>query len=69
MKNDFYECAYESAKAVEAAQDDMAKILTENGMEIVEVDRAAFEEAAKTAYEQLGWTELREQLYKEAGIA
>ena len=57
-----------SAKAVEAAQDEMAQILTENGMQIVEVDRPAFEEAAKTAYEQLGWTELREQLYAEAGI-
>ena len=29
----------------------------------------AAKEAAKAAYEQLGWTELREQLYKEAGIA
>ena len=38
-------------------------------MEIVEVDKEAFKEAAKSAYEQLGWTELREQLYKEAGIA
>ena len=68
VKKDFYECAYESAKAVEAAQGEMAQILTDNGMQIVEVDRPAFEEAAKTAYEQLGWTELREQLYKEAGI-
>jgi TRAP-type C4-dicarboxylate transport system substrate-binding protein len=69
VKKDFFECAYTSAKEVEAAQDEMAQILTDNGMQIVEVDRAAFEEAAKTAYEQLGWTELREQLYKEAGIA
>ena len=68
VKNDFYECAYQSAKDVEAAQEDMAKILTENGMEIVEVDREAFEKAADQAYEQLGWTELREQLYVEAGL-
>ena len=25
-------------------------------------------EAVKPAYEKLGWTELREQLYKEAGV-
>ena len=68
VKNDFYECAYQSAKDVEAAQEDMAKTLTENGMEIVEVDREAFEKAADQAYEELGWTELREQLYVEAGL-
>ena len=68
VKRDFYECAYASAKSVEAAQGEMAQILTANGMQIVEVDRPAFEEAAKKAYEELGWTELREQLYKEAGI-
>lgn len=38
-------------------------------MTIVDVDLDAFKEAAKTAYEQLGWTELREQVYQEAGIA
>lgn len=27
-----------------------------------------FREAVKPAYEKLGWTELREQLYKEAGV-
>lgn len=69
VMKDFYDCAYESAKAVEAAQADMQKTLEDNGMQIVDVDLAAFQEAAKTAYEELGWTELREQLYKEAGIA
>lgn len=68
VKNDFYEAAYASAKEVEAAQADLEQTAIENGMEIVAVDRAAFEEAAKTAYEQLGWTELREQLYAEAGL-
>jgi len=68
VKNDFFECAYESAKSVEAAQADLEQAAIDNGMQIVEVDRAAFEEAAKTAYEQLGWTELRAQLYAEAGL-
>ena len=42
--------------------------LTDNGMTIVEVDKDVFREAVKPAYEKLGWTELREQLYKEAGV-
>lgn len=68
VKKDFYDCAYASAKDVEAAQADMEATLMENGMEIVEVDKNIFKEAAKRAYEELGWTELREKLYKEAGI-
>lgn len=46
----------------------MEKVLTDNGMTIVEVDKDIFREAVKPAYEKLGWTELREQLYKEAGV-
>ncbi len=68
LKDDFFSCAYESAQGVVAAQADLEKELVANGMTIVEVDLDAFKEAAKTAYEQLGWTELREQLYKEAGL-
>lgn len=68
VMKDFYDCAYESAKAVEAAQEEMAKTLTDNGMQIVEVDLPAFQAAANTAYEELGWAELRTQLYAEAGI-
>lgn len=37
-------------------------------MTIVEVDLDAFKEAAKSAYEKLGWTDLREQMYQEAGL-
>ena len=37
-------------------------------MEIVEVDKAIFMEAAEAAYAKLGWTELRTQLYTEAGL-
>ncbi len=46
----------------------MEQTLKDNGMTIVEVDKDIFRDAVKTAYEKLGWTELREQLYKEAGI-
>jgi TRAP-type transport system periplasmic protein len=68
VKADFYECASESAQSVIDAQPELEQTLIDNGMTIVEVDKDAFHEAAKTAYEKLGWTELREQLYEEAGL-
>lgn len=68
LLDDFSSCAYENAQEVIDAQDDLEATLVENGMEIVEVDIDAFKEAAKSAYEKLGWTELREQLYEEAGL-
>ena len=68
VKDDFRSCAYDNAQDIIAAQADMEQTLVDNGMEIVEVDKDLFREAVKTAYENLGWTELREQLYKEAGI-
>ena len=68
MKKDFNDCAYNNAQDIIAAQADMEKTLTDNGMTIVEVDKDIFREAVKPAYEKLGWTELREQLYKEAGV-
>ena len=68
VEKDFQECAYANAQEVIAAQADLEKTLTDNGMTIVEVDKEPFKEAAKKAYEQLGWTELRESIYKEAGL-
>lgn len=68
MLDDFFSCAYDNAQDIIAAQADMEQTLTDNGMTIVDVDKDAFKEAVKTAYENLGWTELREQLYAEAGL-
>lgn len=68
VERDFRECAYQSAQEVIAAQEELEKTLTDNKMKVVEPDMAAFKEAAKKAYEELGWTELRENLYKEAGL-
>ncbi len=64
----FDEEAYTNALDIVEAQAEMEQTLVDNGMEIVEVDKDAFKEAAKAAYEKLGWTELREQIYVEAGI-
>ena len=64
----FQECAYENAQAIIAAQADLEKTLVDNGMEIIEVDKDVFKAAAEKAYENLGWTDLRAQLYEEAGL-
>ena len=69
LKDDFFSCAYANAQEIIAAQADLEQQLIDGGMTIVQVDLAAFQEAAKVAYDQLGWTELRGQLYTEAGIA
>lgn len=68
LLDDFFSCAYDNAQEIIAAQEDLEATLVENGMEIVEVDKDAFKEAAKSAYEKLGWTDLRQQLYEEAGL-
>ncbi|MBQ9007908.1 MAG: C4-dicarboxylate TRAP transporter substrate-binding protein [Clostridia bacterium] len=68
VEKDFQECAYQNAQEVIAAQEDLKKVLTDNGMQLVEVDKEPFKEAAKVAYEQLGWTDLRQALYTEAGL-
>ncbi|WP_070000328.1 C4-dicarboxylate TRAP transporter substrate-binding protein [Cellulosilyticum sp. I15G10I2] len=64
----FYECAYDNAQDIVAAQEDLEKTLVDNGMTIVEVDKEAFKEAAESAYDKMGWKELRGEIYKEAGL-
>lgn len=68
IAKDFEECAYQSAQEVIAAQADLEKTLLDNGMKIVEVDKAAFKVAAEKAYSDLGWTELRTSIYQAAGL-
>ena len=63
-----YNKAYNNAQEIIAAQADMEKTLIDNGMTVIEVDKTPFQEAAKAAYEKLGWTELRAKIYEEAGI-
>lgn len=68
VTEEFDACGYANALEVVAAQADLEATLVEKGMEIVEVDIEAFKEASKVAYEKLGWTELREKVYAEAGL-
>lgn len=61
------ETAYTNGKKIENLQAEMEKTLVDNGMKIVEVDKGAFKEAVKKAYETLNYTQLREKIYKEIG--
>lgn len=64
----FDECAYENALEIVDAQAVMEQTLVDNGMTIIEVDKDLFKDAVVSAYDSLGWSELRAQLYAEAGL-
>jgi TRAP-type C4-dicarboxylate transport system substrate-binding protein len=59
--------AYDNAKLIESLADDFEKQMVEKGMIVVEPDVAAFKKAAETAYQELGFTDLRNQLWAEIG--
>lgn len=61
------EVGAESAADVMTEAENCEKKMIEAGLTIVEPDVEAFKEAVEPAYEKLGYTELREQLYKEIG--
>jgi tripartite ATP-independent transporter DctP family solute receptor len=56
-----------NARIVESKSAELEKELVKQGMTIVDVDKAAFINAANTAYEKLGFTDLRKQIYNEIG--
>ncbi len=66
--NAFDTCAYNNALDIIDAQVVMEDTLVENGMTVIDVDKDLFKAAVEVAYENLGWTELRAQLYAEAGL-
>lgn len=59
--------AADNAKLVEQVADDYEKQMVEKGMEVVEADVDAFKAAAEKAYDELGFTELRDKIYAEIG--
>ena len=64
----FYNNGVKNAREIEAAQADLEKTLIDNGMTITQVDKDEFKKAAASAYEELGWTDLRKAIYEEAGL-
>ncbi len=61
------EVGAESARKVLAEADKCEQEMVKAGLVVIEPDTAPFKEAVKPAYDKLGYTELREQLYKEIG--
>ncbi len=61
------EVGAESAAQVIAAGEESEKEMVKAGLTVIEPDTAPFKEAVKAAYDKLGFTELRESLYKEIG--
>ena len=59
--------AADNARLVEQVADDFETQMVEHGMEVVEVDVEAFKAASEKAYDELGFRELRDQIYAEIG--
>lgn len=59
--------AEKNAELVASVGDDFEKKMVEGGMEVVEVDVDSFKKAAEKAYDELGFKELRDTIYKEIG--
>jgi tripartite ATP-independent transporter DctP family solute receptor len=59
--------AYENAELISRVADDYEKQMVDKGMEVVEADRDAFKAAAEAAYTELGFSALRDQIYREIG--
>uniref|UniRef100_UPI003FF0D560 C4-dicarboxylate TRAP transporter substrate-binding protein n=1 Tax=Candidatus Limivicinus sp. TaxID=3030905 RepID=UPI003FF0D560 len=56
-----------TAAEVIAKSDEYEQMMVDEGMEVIEPDVEAFKKAADAAYDELGYTELRQQIYKEIG--
>lgn len=61
------EVGKETAEQVMAEVEDAEKKMVEAGLTVIEPDVQPFKDAVEPVYEKLGYTELREQLYKEIG--
>lgn len=56
-----------NARIVESKSAELEAELVRQGMTVIEVDKEPFKKAADAAYAKLGFTELREQIYREIG--
>lgn len=56
-----------NARLVESKAAELEAELVRQGMTVVEVDKEPFKKAADAAYAKLGFTGLREQIYREIG--
>ena len=59
--------ATSNARLVESLGDEFEQKMVDEGMEVVDADREAFKAASEKAYEELGFLELRKQIFDEIG--
>jgi TRAP-type C4-dicarboxylate transport system substrate-binding protein len=59
--------SYENAAKILSAADEYERLMVEKGMKINQVDKAAFKKASEAAYTELGFIDLRNQLWQEIG--
>ncbi|MDR3301945.1 MAG: C4-dicarboxylate TRAP transporter substrate-binding protein [Spirochaetaceae bacterium] len=57
----------ENAKKILAVAAEFENVMVSKGMLVVESDKAAFKQAAEAAYDELGFRELRDQIWQEIG--
>lgn len=57
----------DNAKLIESKADEFEKMMADAGMTVVEPDIDAFKAAAEKAYGELGYTDLRTQIYEDIG--
>lgn len=59
--------ATENARYVESKLEEYEKEMVKEGIVVVQADKKAFREAAMKTYEQLGFEEMRKQIWEEIG--
>jgi tripartite ATP-independent transporter DctP family solute receptor len=59
--------AYENAVQIEMTADELEKDMIAKGMTVIPSDRAAFKAAAEKAYTELGFADLRDQIWQAIG--
>ncbi|MDR3356213.1 MAG: C4-dicarboxylate TRAP transporter substrate-binding protein [Spirochaetaceae bacterium] len=59
--------AYENAAQIEKTADELEKDMVVKGMTVINSDRSAFKAAAEAAYTELGFIQLRDQIWREIG--
>lgn len=63
-----FETYKDNQQVLLAKSDEFIKEMEEYGMTFVEIDKTPFVEAVQPVYEELGYAELRDELYAELGL-
>jgi TRAP-type C4-dicarboxylate transport system substrate-binding protein len=59
--------AYENAAQIDLTSEELEKDMAARGMTVTNPDKEAFKRAAEAAYKELGFSDLRDQIWQEIG--